>query len=75
MGIVSLGPWIGTAASWFDGLVPVRDLVTRVGARTGWRPIDRARDVVFGTSEPGSDKERRAGHKRAAATVGVAFQD
>jgi len=41
----------------------------------GWRPTDRARDAVFLTSEPGSDKERGARRKRAAAMVGVALQD
>ncbi len=33
MGIVWRSPSIGTAASWLGGLVQVRDLVTRGGAR------------------------------------------
>ena len=75
MGIVSRRPSIGTAASWFDGFVQVRDSTTRCGARTRWCPIDWARGAVFETSEPGSDDECRARHKRAAAVAGVALQD
>ncbi len=75
MGIVSRGPSIGTAASWFGGLTQMRDPMTRGGARMYWRPIDRARDAVSETSELGSDGERRARHDRAAAMVGVALFD
>jgi len=74
MGIVSRSPLIGTAASWFGRLVQVRDRMTRGGAWMRWRPTDRVRDAVFLTSEPGSDKEHRARHKRAAAMAGVALQ-
>jgi hypothetical protein len=39
------------------------------------RPIDWARDVVLETSEPDSDDECHARHKRRAAMVSVALQD
>ncbi len=75
MGIVSGGPSIGTAASWFHGFAQAWELLARGGARMCWRPIDRARDAVFENSKAGSDDERRARQKRIAAIVGVALRD
>jgi hypothetical protein len=37
-----------------------------------WRPIDRAREAVFQTNEPGNDGKRRPGHELLAAVFGVA---
>ncbi len=75
MGIVSRSPSIGTTASWFDGLVQVRDPMTWGGARMRSHPIEWARDAGFETGELDSDGEHRARHKRAAAMARVALQD
>jgi hypothetical protein len=40
-----------------------------------WRPIDRAREANFQTSELGNDRNRRPGHELLAAVFGVASRD
>ncbi len=75
MGIVSRSPSIGTDAGWLDGFAQMQDPMAQGCARILWRPIDRARDAVFGLSDLVSNIECLAWHKVVTAIVGVALQD
>ena len=56
MSIARCGPSLGTVASWFDKLVPVRDSMTQGGAWTQCS-LNRVLDALIESNEPGTENE------------------